>query len=309
VYNHGGERVRKSGNVFSGPLTDRLFIYSESSQLLGEYAANGTAVAQYLWLGNMPIGVIQSGQVYAIHTDHLTTPRAVINSQGTTVWRWESLDQPFGESLADEDPDGDGVTFEFNLRFPGQYFDEETGLHYNYFRDYDPTTGRYIQSDPIGLDGGINTYAYVASSPLMLTDPEGLDYWVENADPSESGLGMHQSICVGTHTGVGKKNGSAYCISFGRKPGQKDCYFECDGHVYVDRSPSGPIDFPLFRKTSSQTDRKIKAKLQAMLRQPNRPWDVIGGENCRVFSQAVFWVLVNEYGGESWPNILMNGGL
>ena len=174
MYNHGGERVRKSGNVFSGPLTDRLFIYSESSQLLGEYAANGTAVAQYLWLGNMPIGVIQSGQVYAIHTDHLTTPRAVINSEGTTVWRWESLAQPFGESLADNDPDGDGVTFEFNLRFPGQYFDEETGLHYNYFRDYEPNTGRYMQSDPIGLRGGISTYAYAVGNPVNHSDIFGL---------------------------------------------------------------------------------------------------------------------------------------
>lgn len=61
------------------------------------------------------------------------------------------------------------------LRFPGQYFDQETGLHYNYFRDYDPSTGRYIESDPIGLDGGLNTYSYSELNPLRYIDPLGLE--------------------------------------------------------------------------------------------------------------------------------------
>jgi RHS repeat-associated protein len=68
-----------------------------------------------------------------------------------------------------------GVTgFELDVRFPGQYLDKETNLFYNYFRDYDPQTGRYVQSDPIGLDGGINPYLYVRANPLSRVDPLGL---------------------------------------------------------------------------------------------------------------------------------------
>jgi RHS repeat-associated protein len=107
---------------------------------------------------------------YFIHTDQLNTPRAITDGSGNLVWQWDS--DPFGKDAANEQPAGK-LAFTFNQRFPGQQFDRESNLHYNYFRDYDPQTGRYIQSDPIGLEGGINTYGYVEGRPNLLVDPTG----------------------------------------------------------------------------------------------------------------------------------------
>ncbi|MEO1248060.1 MAG: RHS repeat-associated core domain-containing protein, partial [Pseudomonadota bacterium] len=118
-----------------------------------------------------PVAVIVGSDVHYVHTDHLGTPRAITDS-GVVIWRWES--DPFGATAAQEDPDGDLVDFTYNLRFPGQYYDDETGLHYNYFRTYDPSTGRYLESDPIGLAAGPNTYAYADGAPNLYSDPLGL---------------------------------------------------------------------------------------------------------------------------------------
>jgi RHS repeat-associated protein len=133
--------------------------------------ANGYVIAdavRFVQLGGQQTG----STVYYVHADHLNTPRVVTNETQQVVWRWENQ-EPFGKSLPEENPSGLGV-FEFPLRFPGQYFDRETNTHYNYFRDYDPQTGRYIQSDPIGLAGGLNTYLYATANPLAVADPLGL---------------------------------------------------------------------------------------------------------------------------------------
>jgi RHS repeat-associated protein len=107
------------------------------------------------------------------HVDHLGTSQRLTNTQGETTWRMVS--EAFGKTLVDTilAPATTGTTTN-NLRFPGQYEDPETGTYYNYFRDYDPAIGRYIQSDPIGLKGGLNTYLYVDGMPLTLSDPKGL---------------------------------------------------------------------------------------------------------------------------------------
>ena len=124
-------------------------------------------------------------QMFYIEADHLNTPRMIASSTGTTVWRWDQT-EPFGDSVPNADPDGDGIAFatphfqcgsirERSIELlPGQYFDRETNLNYNYSRDYSPGIGRYVQSDPMGLLIGLNTYAYVSSSPLMAIDLFGL---------------------------------------------------------------------------------------------------------------------------------------
>ena len=99
------------------------------------------------------------------------TPRLATNQNKQITWRWEG--EAFGETNAKQDPDGDGNPTTINLRFPGQYYDKETGLHYNWFRDYNPQTGRYRQSDLIGLQGGLNTYGYAYQNSLMYYDPDG----------------------------------------------------------------------------------------------------------------------------------------
>jgi RHS repeat-associated protein len=111
--------------------------------------------------------------IFYIHTDHLNTPRRITRrSTADVVWSWES--DPFGAAGANQNPSGLG-TFVFNLRFPGQYYDSESRIHYNYFRDYDPVVGRYLESDPVGLRAGVNTYAYVRNNPVLRFDRKGRD--------------------------------------------------------------------------------------------------------------------------------------
>lgn len=141
-----------------------------------------------------------STEIYYIHNDHLGTPKLLTDSHQQAVWRARST--PFGKAFVNNDVDGDGVEVEFNLRQPGQYYDKDSRLYYNYYRYYDPETGRYITSDPLGVLPGVSptpnlpkaitnqyasqttqekvknglnhTYAYVENNPLGSIDPLGL---------------------------------------------------------------------------------------------------------------------------------------
>jgi RHS repeat-associated protein len=134
-------------------------------------AASGAVIADAIRIVSPT--TITGTVVHNVFTDHLDTPRLVTTAGDNPqpVWRWDN-DDPFGANPAVEVAGPD--TFPFNVRFRGQYFDGETSLHHNGARDFDAPIGRYIQSDPIGLGGGLNTYSYVESNPLAATDPEGL---------------------------------------------------------------------------------------------------------------------------------------
>ncbi len=148
---------------------------------------DGFGTTRYLWAGDQlaqetrnnikktyvyeplsfkPVALVQDDEVYHYHLDHLGTPRELTNNEGNIVWKvryktWGNVALKECEEI------------ENNIRFQGQYFDEETGLHYNRHRYYNPDTGQFISQDPIGLLGGVNNYQY-APNPIGWIDPLGL---------------------------------------------------------------------------------------------------------------------------------------
>ena len=175
-----------SGAAPASTTSTTLFAYDESGHLIGEYDETGTAIRETVYLYDMPLVLKTSGSTYYIHTDQLGTPQQLTDSLGAVVWSAQY--DPFGKAVVNEDPDGDGERVTFNQRFPGQYYDRETGLYYNYYRYYNSDAGRFVSSDPIGLVGGSNTYIYVRSDPMTWIDPLGLLGYMPNQGPPPNSL-------------------------------------------------------------------------------------------------------------------------
>jgi RHS repeat-associated protein len=187
----GPSGLATTGSTAPSAGTDHqqvVFVYDTLNRLIGEYdARDGAPMREYIWLDDMPVAVAlytrsgPAGQgwtpqaltqtLFYVHSDHLNTPRVVLDQQGAMRWLW--MGDPFGRSTPNTNPTGKG-RFVFNLRMPGQYRDDAIGLSYNWHRFYDAGNGRYTQSDPIGLAGGINPYVYVENQPTAYIDPEGL---------------------------------------------------------------------------------------------------------------------------------------
>jgi RHS repeat-associated protein len=162
-----GRRIKKT---VGGQTTWFLW---DGRQLVAEFDGSGTRTKRYAYLPSdfSPTQVQDSNGTYYVHTDHLDTPRLLTGSAAQTVWK--ARYEAFGDALVDADPDGNSVPVVFNFRFPGQYFDAESGFHQNQARDYDPAIGRYIQADPLQQAGEPNRYAYALSNPQNEIDPTG----------------------------------------------------------------------------------------------------------------------------------------
>ncbi len=175
-YDPFGRRIAKTTS-----LNTTFFLYSDEG-LIAEATPTGAIATEYGWQPNNIWGTDplyikttktngQSPEIFYYQNDHLGTPQKAVDSQGSVVWEARAL--AFGETTVAQ-----GSTIANPLRFPGQYYDPETKTHQNYFRDYSPPEGRYRQFDPIGLIGGVNGYHYVMANPLLLSDPDGLIWWM-----------------------------------------------------------------------------------------------------------------------------------
>ncbi|MEB0011496.1 RHS repeat-associated core domain-containing protein [Glaciimonas sp. Gout2] len=218
TYNGKGQRTIKQGPETVVATGLNSYIYDKAGHLIGEYDAHHQVIQETVFLGDIPVTVMRqrSGndgkstvtELFYIYADHANTPRVITDARDNQiVWRWDHAD-PFGILPPHENPSGLG-NFTYNPRFPGQLYDRETDHFYNYYRDYDPQLGRYLQSDPIGLAGGINTYGYVGGNPVSYSDPFGLN------PATAIGAGIGTAIFPGPGTVVGAVVGTGVGVGLG----------------------------------------------------------------------------------------------
>lgn len=169
-YDFQGRRVWRT--VFGTSTVQSHYVFDQDGRLLAEHdGATGAVVREYVWLDDMPVAMVDAStgtaQTYFIHTGQIDEPLVMTDAAKAKVW--DAYVEPYGAAQAFGTPSAG-----LDLRLPGQWLQAETGgLHQNWHRDYDPSLGRYIEVDPLGLEAGQNVFAYVDDDPLNATDPEG----------------------------------------------------------------------------------------------------------------------------------------
>jgi RHS repeat-associated protein len=166
TYNALGQRATKTG--YGGSTVTTVFHYDFDGNIIGESETDGDFTKEYLYMGSSRMAMVDvpTGALYYYLNDQQGNPQYMTNEAGVVVWEARYL--PFGQAIINGHS-----SVENNFRFPGQYYDAETGLHYNYHRYYDPGTGRYVTADPIGQAGGLNLFVYVNNNSINSTDPKG----------------------------------------------------------------------------------------------------------------------------------------
>ena len=173
-YNALEQLTTRSTSASGGPVGQVAYLYDLDGHLIAEATAStGATTRDYIWAAandntpvDLPLAVAEAATLYMVHSDHLGRPIRMTDSTKATVWQAQY--KPFGEPVTISGTKAN------NLRFPGQYFQIETGFAYNWHRHYDPTTGRYTQPDPLRFVDGPSVYAYAGNSPVMETDRTGL---------------------------------------------------------------------------------------------------------------------------------------
>ncbi|MFL6604627.1 MAG: RHS repeat domain-containing protein [Steroidobacteraceae bacterium] len=236
IYNAMGQRIQKNG------ASRTLFSYDEAGHLLGEYSSTGALIQETVWLEDIPIATLRPKagggiDVYYVHTDYLNAPRLITRAtDNAIVWRWDR--DPFGSVAPDSNP-SNLRTFVYNLRLPGQYCDAETGFTYNMARYYDGQTGRYVQSDAVGLGGGINTYSYVENDPIRRVDSLGLTssfgFFVHTSVAEVAAVGPYAAF-QGYRDSEAAQQATYYSDLPGSWNGQADAFRHCTWSCLMSRS-------------------------------------------------------------------------
>lgn len=228
LYDAAGRRIRKTVN---GAVTWFLW---DGARLLAEYDGSGTRTRRYAYLGNdyAPTQMQDANGIYYIHSDHIDTPKIATDGAGIVIWK--AMHQAFGTAVIDADPDGNGQEVTLNFRFPGQYADLESGLYHNFFRDYDPAIGRYVQADPIGQDSGANLYSYVLANPTGLIDPLGLQFGTMGSNQLSIGAARSQVAQNSWNRGAGFHH-----HGYWGGPGYANDRWQNEGDL-----SGNPMDFP-----------------------------------------------------------------